>query len=303
MLRAHVEGLVHGIGQLLDVVGIDEQSVGKFVGSAGKRTEDQDPLFIVASGDEFLGHEIHAVMQRSDQAKRGSAVETDNLLMGVVPQERNDRPPAADAKAAVDAVGFGADFVEKLFVTRNVCAAGSADLHQGEAALINGIHFQEAFDAAEALDDALGVVEAIDTDSEKRCFDAEFGTESAALFARAANRLASVIGCEGRDTDGIRTHARDMALTVDGEAVPFGDRFHGMIHGFQKIVAVRLNMKTDQVGAEQSFDKLALPWADAEHFRVGPGNVPENRDSSVGARFLHHLWKQGEVIVLRKKNG
>ncbi len=94
-----------------------------------------------------------------------------------------------------------------------------------------------------------------------------------------------------------------MALAVDGEAVPLGDRFHSVIHGFEKIVAVRLNMETDQVCPEQSLDQLALPRADAEHFRIGPGNMPENRDGGVGARLLHHFRKQGEVIVLGKKNG
>src|SRR5260370_38583708 len=70
LLGAHIERLVNGIGKLLDVIGIDEQSVCKFVSVAGKRTEAQDDLFIVASGDDYLGHQIHTVMQRSDQANQ-----------------------------------------------------------------------------------------------------------------------------------------------------------------------------------------------------------------------------------------
>ena len=156
-----------GIGKLLDVVRIDEQSVGQFVGGAGERAEDQDAAFIVARSDEFLGHQIHAVVQRSDQANGSSAVVAADLLVGVMPVEQNDRPPATGGKAAVDAVGLGGHFLEKLLVARDVGAARRANLHEGEAALVSGIEFEKALDAAEAFMNSLGVVDAIDADAEK----------------------------------------------------------------------------------------------------------------------------------------
>src|SRR5271167_193287 len=169
--------------------------------------------------------------------------------MRVVPQQRNDVLPATDLKPDVDALRFSTDLLEKLLVARNVRAAGSADLYQREAAQVNRIHFQEAFHATEALDDSLGVVQAIDTDGKKRCFDSEFGTKCASLFSSTATWHALVAGLGKRHTNGIGAHPRDVALAVDGEAVPLRHRFQCVIHRFQEIVAVRLDVETDQVGS------------------------------------------------------
>ena len=93
-----------------------------------------------------------------------------------------------------------------------------------------------------------------------------------------------------------------MPETVHGKAVPLRQRFHGVVHGLQKIIAVRLNVESDQVRAQQAVHQFPLPRANPEHFRVRPRNVPENRHARVRPRFLHHSRQQGEVIVLREKN-
>src|SRR5271157_978360 len=250
LLGAQVQGLVDGIGELLDVIGIDEQSVGEFVRGSGKRTEDQGTLFILTGSNEFLGNEIHSVVKRRDQANRGSPVEAGDLLMGVVPHEKNNGLPVANLKPVVDSFRFCIDLLHELLIARNVRATGSTNLHQGEAALVSRMKLKEAFDPAEPFDDPLGVVQAIDTDSEKRRFDAQLGTKYAALLTCAARRLRFAIGLGKCHADGIRAYASDMALAINGEAVPLGQSFQGVIHRFQEIVAVRLNVKTDQVGSE-----------------------------------------------------
>src|SRR5271166_1883798 len=163
--------------------------------------------------------------------------------MRVVPQQRNDRLPATDLEPVVDSLRFATDLLEKLLVTRNVRAAGSADLYQGEAALINRIHFKEAFHATEAFDDSLGVVHAIDTNGQKRGFDSELGTKCATLFSRAATGLTFVVALRECHTNGIGAHPSDVPLAVDGEAVPLRQRLQCMIHRFQEIVAVRLDVE------------------------------------------------------------
>src|ERR1700731_1923039 len=105
------------------------------------------------------------------------------------------------------------------------------------------------------------------------------------------------------NADGIGAHASQVSLAIDGEAVPFGERFDGAIHGGEKIVTVRLNVKADEVGAKQSVDQFALPGADAEDFGIRPGNMPENCDASVRAGFLDHAGKQSEMIILPQHNG
>lgn len=54
-----VEGLAHGVG----VVGVDDQGLGELARGAGEGGEDEDALLVVAGGDEFLGDEVHPVMQ------------------------------------------------------------------------------------------------------------------------------------------------------------------------------------------------------------------------------------------------
>ena len=78
-------------------------------------------------------------MQRSDQAQGRGLIETRNLFMGVMFLEKNDGFPFGRGEAGVDALGFRADFVEKALISLDVRAAGRADLHEAEAALIFGV--------------------------------------------------------------------------------------------------------------------------------------------------------------------
>ena len=91
-----------------------------------------------------------------------------------------------------------------------------------------------------------------------------------------------------------------MVVAVDGEAFPFDAAFDGLVHGFEKIIAMRLDVETDQIGAEQAVEQFALPGTNREGFRIGPGNVPENRDASVGPRGLDQPRQQREVIILNQ---
>jgi hypothetical protein len=93
-----------------------------------------------------------------------------------------------------------------------------------------------------------------------------------------------------------------VALTIDGEPVPFRKRLNRAINCFEKIIAMRLNVKTDEVGSEKTVDKLALPGANPEDFSIGPGNVPEDGDTRIGPRFLDHSREQSKVIVLCEKD-
>ena len=65
------------------------------------------------------------------------------------------------------------DLFEELLVPRYIRAAGRADLHKSEAALVGGKAFEEALDAAEALENTLGVIDAVDADAEQRRFDTQ----------------------------------------------------------------------------------------------------------------------------------
>ena len=53
------------------VVGIDDQGLGELPGRTGEMGQHQDTFFVVTGGDEFLGDEIHSVMQAADDADIG----------------------------------------------------------------------------------------------------------------------------------------------------------------------------------------------------------------------------------------
>src|SRR5690349_3534982 len=104
-----------------------------------------------------------------------------HLRMTVLATEHDDGTPAAIAEAVVDALRFGFDGVLEVGVLLDVAAGGSADLHEGELALVAGVALEEGLDGEEALEDALGVVEAIDADAEEGGLDAELVEDRAAL--------------------------------------------------------------------------------------------------------------------------
>ena len=62
-------------------------------------------------------------------------------------------------------------------------------------------------------------------------------------------------------------------------------------------------MKTDLVGAQQSFYLFPLPRANAKSFRIRPRDLPENRHASVGPLLLDQTGEQRKVIILHQHGG
>jgi hypothetical protein len=82
--------------------------------------------------------------------------------------------------------------------------------------------------------------------------------------------------------------------------LPIHARLDHAVDGFEKVVAMRLDVKADQIGAEQAIHQLALPGANAEGFRIRPGNVPEDGHAGIRPLFLDQPRQQGEVIILHE---
>ena len=49
-----------------------------------------------------------------------------------------------------------------------------------------------------------------------------------------------------------------------------------------------LNVEADEVRAQQAVQQLTLPRANAEGFRIRPGNMPEDGHARVGMLGLDH---------------
>src|SRR6266480_1057349 len=63
-------------------------------------------------------------------------------------------------------------------------------------------------------------------------------------------------------------------LKKDEAVPPFGV-------ALQKVIAVQLDVKSDQIAAQQSVEELFLPRADAKGLPVRPRDVPEMADDGV----------------------
>src|SRR5260370_784540 len=99
---------------------------------------------------------------------------------------KHDRFPARRLEARVDALRFGANFVEKILVAFDVRAAGRADLRESEPLLISGVELEKTLEGAEALEDSLGIVNTIYTHSQKGGLDTHLRAEGGAFFAGVA---------------------------------------------------------------------------------------------------------------------
>src|SRR5258706_12282094 len=217
--------------------------------------------------------------------------------------EKEDGLPVAGLEARVDAVGVGRHVGQQILIAVDIGAAGSANLDKGEAPLVGRVELEKEFDGAKTLENAFCVVDAIDADSEKRGADAELTAQRGALFIHAAMRLEGMAVFLKSNADGIGEHTGQVSLAIHGEAVPFRERYDSAIDGGKKIVAMGLNVKADEIGAEQPVNQFALPGADAEDFGIRPGNVPEDGDASVRPGFLDHARQQREMIILDEDDG
>jgi hypothetical protein len=93
--RIHFNGAEDGVCDTLCVVGVDDDGLRQFPRRSGECTQDQRTVLIVAADEVFLRDQVHAVMQRGDQANVGGPVEALNLGMVVMPLAEEDWFPFA----------------------------------------------------------------------------------------------------------------------------------------------------------------------------------------------------------------
>jgi hypothetical protein len=97
-----------------------------------------------------------------------------------------------------------------------------------------------------------------------------------------------------------RPHQRAVAAQLDREVVPVEPRFEHAIDGVEEIVAVLLQVKAEQVGAEHAVEDLRTPRADAKRLGIGPRDVPEQADAQIGTPFLDEARHQRQLVVLHQ---
>ena len=124
------------------------------------------PLIVVAGRDEFLGHQIHAVVQTADEAQiGGTEIFVYRARFVVLDLEYDGRRTAA-IKTRVDAGGHFPHLYLVMLVFLDAGTRRCGNLDEREATDPFRIELQQAFDGTKALHDALGVIEAVDADTQ-----------------------------------------------------------------------------------------------------------------------------------------
>ena len=202
----------------------------------------------------------------------------------MMPVQKHDGLPVSGFKFPVDAFSFCFHLGHQIVITLDVGATRRANLHEGELADEGRIFFEETLDAYEALGKTLGVIDAIDANSEIKSLDTKFLqqlrlTNEIILLATIAGA-----GCFKVHTDWEWLYLGQMAGAHCGGRGPVNPALEGAIHGFQKIMTVRLNVEADEVSPEQAFEQFRLPGADTKCLGIWPRDVPEDGDTRVVSR-------------------
>ena len=71
--------------------GIDDDRLGKLARRARELAQHQHAALVVTRGDEFLRHEVHAVVQAADHAQFGRAIVLMHRIRLVVRGQQDDR--------------------------------------------------------------------------------------------------------------------------------------------------------------------------------------------------------------------
>ena len=82
------------VGEGIDIVGIDDQRVLELLRRAGERAQHEHAVLVVSRRDELLGDQVHAVVQRADDAEVREAVERDEAAAAERRLVVVDRPAA-----------------------------------------------------------------------------------------------------------------------------------------------------------------------------------------------------------------
>ena len=105
------------------------------------------------------------------------------------------------------------------------------------------------------------------------------------------------------NTDGKWFHQGRLPSSFDREMFPVNPGFQGPVNRLQKVVAVKLDVKADEVCPQHPMQKFPLPGADAEGFGIRPGNMPEKSDAGIRPLFFDQAGEQGKVIILDQNQG
>ena len=111
---------------------------------------------------------------------------------------------SARLPARVDSLRFRFQLLQEIVIARDFRAAGRADLHEREFFAIGRPLLEEAFDAAQAFQQSLGVVHAVNAHSDEVRLDAQLVQQFAAQHVGRHRRILASLRFAKIHADGKR---------------------------------------------------------------------------------------------------
>src|SRR5262245_1979671 len=207
-----------------------------------------------------------------------------------------DRGPVEITEAAIDAADEPLHFLAHLLIDWKRLARGRADLYEPHPPVMSGIYREQRFEGAQALGNALGIVQSIDADDrlhlivldrQKRSFDA-FGLGELGKFLGG--------NADGEDR-GLRR------LTVRGEKVapkPLAVQAGGDVT--RKILPVGFSLEANQIVDHQGAAEALLMRHCGKDLGRRKGRVEEKTDASSAAP-QSELFAEGDEMIVVHPDG
>ena len=160
LVLGHRQRPVNRLGGLLDGERVDQQGVAQFPSRSREAAEDQDA--VVVAGDVFLGHEIHPIVERADDAESREAVQRHHVRRPLVALDVSDRLPAPRPPAGVNLLDHLINLAIDLLIRRHVRPARDRDLDEAQPAAVFGMILEQEIEPPDPVGDSLGVVQPLD---------------------------------------------------------------------------------------------------------------------------------------------
>ena len=229
------------------VVGVDEHRVAQLVGGPGELRQHQHAVVVEAGRDELLGDEVHAVAERCHEQHIGGAVERHELVERQRPVQVVDDRIAEPGVTAVDLTDGALDVVALVDVLVDSLTGRCRHLHEHVALGIETAGVEQRTERAEAVADALGVVEPVDAEQDHLGV-AQAGADRAGPPARrppGGERLELL----DVDRDRERSDVCDTVVAAHVGAVDL--RVEQSAGGGDEVLGAELALEPEQIGAEQ----------------------------------------------------
>ena len=191
----------------------------------------------------------------------------------------------------------GQTFLE-VAVLVEFAARRGGDLDQREFPDQLGMFFQEAFHGVGAFENPFRVIEAVHPHGDDPVFRQV--ETLAQLGAARVDRRPRRFFCLIRPADGDRVafDQRFLAVQRDDRVLVFDTGFQETVNCFDEVLAVIARVEPENAAAQHAAQQFLAPRADAEGFRVWPGDMPEGDDGGARQTLADELRQQGEVVIL-----